>query len=485
MQPALQLALLVAILLPAGKIGASLCSRFGIPAILAELLIGVVLGPGAFNLLHWHLFEGGQATGALMLLAQLGAFLMMFIAGVETDVDRMREASATAFIVALSGVIWPFLLGAGVGHLFGLSWSTSCFLGGALTATSVSISARTLMDAGKMTSPEATVILGAAVIDDVMGLFVLAFLAASITTSSKTEAFGLAATGSAWLQQRVAPAASHPLLLQMTAISVCVTAFFVGGYLAARRWLDPLIFQLRKLTSNEAVPSCVLALVLVYAVSAEWLGSVAGITGAYLLGYVFAGSEYKADVERSFYALGHGLLIPLFFVSIGLSSDYRALSGHWALMLAVLLVAVIGKLVGCGFAALGSGMDWVRSLRIGCGMMSRGEVGLIVTAMGATTGIFGHSEVAVMVAVVLLTTLLTPIALRGAFHLKSSQDVEEGLETLDPTQGAATAQEIPLSAGSEPSGIDSPPDEPSFRVGIPREPRSLAFSGNEAASDLE
>src|SRR5712692_2526009 len=144
MSPVLQLALLVAILLPAGKIGASLCSRVGIPAILAELLIGVVLGPGALNILHFRMFEGGQATAALMLLAQLGGYVLMFIAGIETDVDRMHEASTTAFIVALSGVIWPFLLGAGVGHMLGLSWTTSCFLGGALTATSVSISARTL-----------------------------------------------------------------------------------------------------------------------------------------------------------------------------------------------------------------------------------------------------------------------------------------------------------------------------------------------------
>src|SRR5712691_5213626 len=182
--------------------------------------------------------------------------------------------------------------------------------------------------------------------------------------------------------------------------------------------------QLRKLDAGEAVPGCVLALVLLYAISAEWLGSVAGITGAYLLGYVFAGSQYKADVERSFYAIGHGLLIPLFFVSIGLTSDYRALAGHWKLMLVILFVAVVGKLVGCGLAALGSGMDWVRSLRIGCGMISRGEVGLIVTAMGASTGIFGQSEVAVMVAVVLLTTLLTPLALRGAFQLKCDEDLE-------------------------------------------------------------
>src|SRR5215472_7857816 len=421
MQPALQLALLLAILLPAVKLAASLCARFGIPPILGELLVGVVLGPGALNLLHMGIFAGGEASSALLLMAQIGGLVLMFIAGLETDIERMREASLTAFLVALSGVIWPFFLGAGVGHMLGLSWTTACFLGGALTATSVSISARTLMDAGKMASPEATVILGAAVIDDVMGLFVLAFLAASTTT--KGEAFGLAPMTSVWLQRELPAAAAHPLFVQMAMVSISVALFFFVGYGAAKRWLNPLVLQLRKLTANEAVPSCVLALVLVYAIAAEWLGSVAGITGAYLLGYVFAGSEYKADVERSFYALGHGLLIPLFFVSIGLSSDYRALSGHWMFMLVVLFLAVIGKVIGCGLAALVSGMDWVRSLRVGCGMMSRGEVGLIVTAMGASSGIFGQSEVAVMVGVVLLTTLLTPIALRGTFGLHSPQDM--------------------------------------------------------------
>src|SRR6266571_4097072 len=426
MQPALQLALLVAILLPAGKLVASLFSRVGIPPILGELVVGVLLGPGALNLLHMHLFQGGEASSALLLMAQVGGLVLMFIAGLETDIDRMREASLTAFLVALSGVIWPFFLGAGVGHLLGLSWPTACFMGGALTATSVSISARTLMDAGKMASTEATVILGAAVIDDVMGLFVLAFLAASGSTAHST--FGLAPMASDWLQGKLPLAAHHPLTVQMLVIGISVTAFFVVGYWLAQRGLSPLIHQLRKLSANEAVPSCVLALILVYAISAEWLGSVAGITGAYLLGYVFAGSEFKADVERSFYAIGHGLLIPLFFVSIGLSSDYRALAGHWTLLLAISAVAIVSKLIGCGLAALGSGMSWVRSVRVGCGMISRGEVGLIVTAMGASTGIFNKSEVAVMVAIVLLTTLLTPLALRATFNLKSDEDFDDSLE---------------------------------------------------------
>jgi Kef-type K+ transport system membrane component KefB len=478
MAPALQLALLLAILLPSVKVAASLCARFGIPPILGELLVGVAFGPGLFNLFGWHVFHGGQASSTLLLLAQIGGYVLMFIAGIETDIERMQEASITAFFVALSGVIWPFLLGAGVAHLLGLNWTVACFLGGALTATSVSISARTLMDAGKMSSPEATVILGAAVIDDVMGLFVLAILAASTTASSTGEVFGVAPTASLWLRQRFPLAAAHPLLFQLAAISVCVAIYFVIGYGAAKRWLDPLILQLRKLTANEAVPSCILALVLLYAISAEWFGSVAGITGAYLLGYVFAGSEFKADVERSFYAIGHGLLIPLFFISIGISSDYRALAGHWGLMLLILFVAIVGKVIGCGTAALGSGMDWVRSLRVGLGMMSRGEVGLIVTAMGASSGIFGRPEIAVMVAVVLLTTLLTPVALRGAYQLNSPQDIEEGLADSDPK--TAPQKEISMSVAAEPELEQSAPNDKSLRVALAPSKSGLVLGSSDS-----
>ena len=457
MPPVLQLALLIAILLPAGKIVASLCSRVGIPPIIGELIVGIVAGPGVLNLLHLHLFSGTSGASAFMLLAQVGGLVLMFIAGFETDIDRMKEAGVTAFLVALSGVIWPFMLGTAAGHLFGLSWNVSLFLGGALTATSVSISARTLMDAGRMASPEASVILGAAVIDDVMGLFVLAFLTAS-SAGFATESFGAAPALSSWLDHRSAFAAQHSLLVQMIFISLSVALFFVLGYLPAKRWLDPLILQMRRLSASESVTSCVLALVLLYAIGAEWLGSVAGITGAYLLGYVFAESKFKADVERTFHAIGHGLFIPLFFVSIGLTSDFRALGGHWMLLTVISVIAVLTKMVGCGLAALARGMGFVRSLRVGCGMVSRGEVGLIIAAIAAKSGIFPPSEVALIVGVVLVTTLLTPFALRGAFRLHCADDDEDlsgGLEDLP--------EDYPL-----PVAIDrdhgSPPQQSAFSL---------------------
>jgi Kef-type K+ transport system membrane component KefB len=431
----LQLALLIAVLLPASKIVASIFSRFGIPGIIGELMVGILAGPGALNIMHLRMFEGSRADSAFMLLAQFGGLVLMFIAGFETDIDRMKEAGGTAFLVALSGVIWPFFLGSAACHLFGLPWNVALFLGGALTATSVSISARTLMDAGRMSSPEATVILGAAVIDDVMGLFVLAFLTAT-ASGVNVDSFGVAPAAAVWMQHHIGFAARFPLLVRMVLIAVSVGVFFVVGYGGAKRWLDPLILQMRRLSSAEAVTSCVLALVLIYAIGAEWLGSVAGITGAYLLGYVFAGSEFKADVERTFHALGHGLLIPLFFVSIGLTSNFRALGGHWMLLGAIFVIAVITKIFGCGLAAIARGMSFVRSLRIGCGMVSRGEVGVIVAAMAVRARIFTQSQVALMVAVVLLTTLLTPLALRGAFQLRCPEDDE------DISGGAAKYDEI-------------------------------------------
>jgi Kef-type K+ transport system membrane component KefB len=224
-------------------------------------------------------------------------------------------------------------------------------------------------------------------------------------------------------------------------------------------------------------------LVLIYAISAEWLGSVAGITGAYLLGYVFAGSELKADVERSFYAIGHGFLIPLFFVSIGLSSDYRALSGHWTLLLTIFVVAIFSKLVGCGLAALGSGMSWVRSIRIGCGMISRGEVGLIVTTMGASTGIFGRSDVAVMVAVVLLTTLVTPLLLRGAFHLKDEDDFEDASSKLRQDLSVTSSDSVRSADVNADKNIDKSTEDASYRIGL-QQGRNLAiFSGTKPISE--
>jgi hypothetical protein len=194
-------------------------------------------------------------------------------------------------------------------------------------------------------------------------------------------------------------------------------------------------------------------------------------------------------VERTFSAIGHGLLIPLFFVSIGLTSNFRALGGHWLLFGVIFFIAVISKMIGCGLAAMARGMGWVPSLRIGCGMVSRGEVGLIIAAIAVRTRAFRESEVAMIVAVVLLTTLLTPLALRGAFHLKCPQDdadlsggMEDFLQPSSPEQPferleedlggpGSSARQAPLAS----KGVSLPESQRRSRW-ISRRPDASIFS---------
>jgi Kef-type K+ transport system membrane component KefB len=277
----------------------------------------------------------------------------------------------------------------------------------------------------------------------VMGLFVLAFLEAACNARSQS-AFGIAPQTGFWLQHNLPAAARHPLILKIVLISLSVTVFFVIAYRAAKKGIDPLIRLFRKIEATEAVTSCVLALVLLYAVSVEWLGSIAGIIGAYLFGYVCAEAKLKTLIERTFAAIGHGVLVPLFFVSIGWTSNFRALGGHWFLLTVIFVVAVVTKVLGCGMAALEMGMGPVRSFRVGCGMISRGEVGLIVTAMAVSTGIFNQLKAAVMVGVVLLTTLVTPLIMRRAFAIPSQQDLEDAFWAED-TGSPFNSAELPMA----------------------------------------
>lgn len=417
------LALLLALLLASAKLAGHASVRVRMPAILGELLVGVLLGPSLLNVLG-HLPSHREAvTSALGMLAEIGALLLMFIAGLETDMDAVKRASGTALLVAVFGVVAPLFGGLWVARAFGLSWTVSWFLGGALTATSVSISAQTLMEMGQMMTTEASTILGAAVIDDILGLFVLALLSAGLLKTAP----GAAASGFAPLLQRELslhfPAwAGHALLLEVLIVSLCMCAFLACA-VAVNRWgLYSLLVIGRRLAPAESLPSFILGLVFLAAAAAQWLGGMAGITGAYLLGVALANSEIKAEMEQSLRAIGYGFLIPLFFVSMGLLSNVHALEGHWMLLLVMLVVAIAGKLLGCGLAARCCGSSPVAAARIGVGMISRGEVGLIIVALAQSQAIFNQSEAALIIAVVLATTLLTPPSLRWAFSLASQRE---------------------------------------------------------------
>ncbi len=412
MQHILQLLLFLALVTLISKGAGYLSTRFGQPAVFGEILAGLVLGPSLLNILGWPIFqahaEGFVAhpdlSGVVQDLAEIGVILLMFVAGMETNLEEMRRVGKVAFWAALGGVLLPLVSGAAVAHLFGYGWSEGFFMGAVLTATSVSISAQTLMELRSLRSKEGSTILGAAVIDDVMGIIVLSLVVAF-------TAVGVAGHG-----PESAPAAGASGA-GVTVLWVCLrmVLFFVLAWFLGRRYLGRLTGLVARLQVSEPVMAFVVVAVFVYAWASEHLGGVAAITGSYMAGVLFAGTPFKERIERGIHPLTYSFFVPVFFINIGLRADVRQLGGQVGLTLFVLVVAVVGKVVGCGVFSWMAGFTPRESLRVGVGMISRGEVGLIVAGYGLAHGIIGNDIFSAMILMVLVTTMITPIWLRFVF----------------------------------------------------------------------
>jgi Kef-type K+ transport system membrane component KefB len=293
--------------------------------------------------------------------------------------------------VAGGGVVLPFLGGALVGRTFGLSWAQSAFAGAILTATSVSISAQTLMDMNRIKSREGVTILGAAVIDDVLGIIVLTLVASFTGTKGATTS--------------VAGVFEH------------MTGYFLAAGLTGVFVLPRLAGFVTQLDITEGLLTFSLVACLLFSWGAEVSG-VAAITGAYLAGGFFSRTPYGHKVEDKVQALGYALLVPVFFINIGLNAQLGSIRGGLiAFSAAFVVVAVLGKVLGCGLGAGLAHYPWVSALRVGVGMIARGEVGIIVADLGLKGGIIDPALYSMAVLVVLLTTLVTPPLLRLAFAL--------------------------------------------------------------------
>jgi Kef-type K+ transport system membrane component KefB len=262
-------------------------------------------------------------------------------------------------------------------------------MGIVLAATSVSITVQTLIELGRLTSKEGMTLLAAAVVDDVVALIVLSVFIAVGTGPSN-------------------PASLVVVLGRM--------ALFFAAALALGRLFRRVLRAAARAPVSEGLLWAVLAVVLLYAWGAEALGGVAAITGAYLAGVLVAQAGFREEVEHRLKPLTYALLVPIFFVSIGLQTNIRALDpADVPLALVVIAAAVVGKVIGCGFGARVTGFTVPESLRVGVGMISRGEVGLIIAALGLQTGHLAERGFAIMVLMVLATTLITPPLLRQAF----------------------------------------------------------------------
>ena len=393
----------LALVLVVAKVAGYLATLARQPPVLGELLAGIVLGN--LPLLGWHGLAPIAHDPGVALLAELGVILLLFEVGLESTVAEMRTVGLSSLLVALLGVVTPFALGWGSGKVLLPDGSpyVHLFLGATLTATSVGITARILKDLNRARSREAKVILGAAVIDDVLGLVVLAVIVGLITAANGGERLSMAAVG----------------LILVKAIA------FLAVILVAGRRLAPPWFSL---AARLAVPGVLVPASLAVCFALAWAASrmgLAPIVGAFAAGLLLEREQYERLETREGRKLDHalepllGVLLPVFFVLMGMRVDVAAFADPAVLQLAVALTAaaVAGKMA-CAFGAVGRGMD---RLSIALGMVPRGEVGLVFAGVGLTLQLAGQPVIdgrtyGAVLFMVIVTTLVTPPALRWSLR---------------------------------------------------------------------
>lgn len=394
MEDFLRLILGLGIIISAAKLGGWAAIRLRQPAVLGELLVGLLLGPSVFNLLGWPAFGDAQASEALTHtvyeLAEIGVVLLMFMAGLEIDLDEMLRTGRVAVLAGVMGVVAPLLLGAGTALLFRYPAEEALFVGIILTATSVSISTQTLLELGRLRTPEGLALLGAAIIDDVLVILVLSIFLALHGDSEQSSVL--------------------VIVLQM--------ALFLGGSIVLGFWLLPKAARwVRDQPISEGVAALAIVVALLFSWAAEEAGGLAAITGAFIAGLGFARSPLREEIAGKMHTIAYSFFVPIFFVSIGLKTNIRLLTGELLPLTVVLIViAIISKIIGSGLGARLAGFDSLRALRVGLGMVSRGEVGLIVASVGVSAAIIETELFSVVTVIVLVTTLVTPLLLRWGFR---------------------------------------------------------------------
>lgn len=383
------LVLMLAMALVTAKLFGEICERYHQPAVLGEMVAGVLLGPSVAGLVD-------PSHPGLHSMAEIGVIILLFQIGLETQLRKMAEVGSSAAIVALVGVAVPFGLGFVVAEVLGLAQLPALVIGAALTATSVGITARVLADLGRLQDSESQVVLGAAVIDDVVGLIILAVVTA-IVAGGTVSALDVGR-------------------ITLVAFGFIAVALLIGNLLVPR-----VFRRLARFAKDSSLAMIALMTAFALAILAQRAGS-ALIIGAFTAGLVFAPTPYAHRIEDGVTRLGT-FFVPIFFVSVGASVNVRAFADPLVLQLGALLcvVAIIGKVVA-GYAPW-----WFpgRKLVIGVGMVPRGEVGLIFAQMGLTSGVLDDRLFAALALMVLVTTFLPPIVLKQLLDERKGRASDE------------------------------------------------------------
>lgn len=377
----------IALILLSTKVLGLLTRKFNLPQVVGALIAGVLLGPSVLNIL--------KETDFLSMIAELGVIVLMFTAGLESDIKKLKSVGKSAFVVATMGVIIPLIGGTLVAYIFndGNLTNVSLFLqnifvGAVLTATSVSITVETLRELGKMSERSANVILGAAIIDDILGILVLTLITSMADNSINVGMVLLKILG---------------FLIFTVLIGYLI--YFIFG-----KWTSMHNFDSRRFVIGAFV------ICLLMAFSAEEFFGVADITGAFAAGLVLSQNKEKEYIDRRFNIISYMLLSPIFFASIGIEMKISNISSEIILMTVILiLVAMLSKIIGCGIGAKICGYNKNEIIQIGTGMMARGEVALIIANKGLKMGVVNIYFLPAIILMVVICAITTPIILKKAY----------------------------------------------------------------------
>jgi Kef-type K+ transport system membrane component KefB len=367
----------LAIILLAAKVGAEVFNRIKQSPMLGEILAGLVLGPSIFGLLHEsHILE---------LFAEMGIIFMIFMLGLETKVSHLRAVGARALGIAVMGIAVPFAAGWGLGVLIGAPWREALFYGALLTATSVAITARTLMDMDLTRSKLSQTVLAAAVIDDVAGLMILAVV---LTLSGAGAEGGVALT----------------LAREGIYLLIVVPIFWF--------LIPPVTNWLKHLEGEGSLFVMVLGLTFLFSYLAKSAG-LASMVGAFLIGVIFGRTSESSSIQAQVEPIYH-FMAPVFFVSIGVAVHLDQLWGVIVFAVALTVVAVITKIVGGALGGMLTRMPLSTGAVVGVGMVPRGEVGLIVAGLGRQSGIISEGTFSAAAFMCVVTVIVTPFILKWA-----------------------------------------------------------------------
>lgn len=371
------------IILLATAIVGTLAVRVGIPAVIGQIIVGIILGPAMLGWIHHDT--------VISFLAELGVILLMFMAGLESDLKLLRRYFAPSLVVAVNGVILPLLVFFITARIMGINATSALFWGITFAATSVSITVSVLSGMNQLQTKEGATILGAAVVDDILAVLLLSIFTTIFGSEDMKSSLPLWAS----------------LLLQL--------AFFVFIF-ALVRWLAPTVMDM---AHHLAVPTAVtvagVILCLALSVLAETVG-LSDVVGAFFAGVAIGQTKVAHEIERTVAPIGYAVFIPVFFTSIGLEMKFDNIVSQILPLIILTVLAIATKLYGGAIGAKLMKYSWASGLAVGSGMVSRGEMSLIIVQIGFSAKLVTESQYSLLVLVIVLTTLVAPLLLNFYFH---------------------------------------------------------------------